>query len=274
MPPVPKLTRIERDGVAYHTDERLLERSGIAIAFSERSGGVSEPPYASLNLAAHTGDDPAAVNVNRARFLDALGIGGIAERLTTAEQVHGSRAVEITPDLIGSGAQAGECPPVPGADALFTCEADTPLMLFFADCVPVILVSESARAIAVVHAGWKGALAGIAGAAARQLSSAVGEPGDLVAYVGPHIRECCYETGPEIVSQFANMFVTIPRASGRLDLAAAVAEDLVRAGVPEERQCHLGNCTAHNTDRFYSYRAEGRTGRHAALAAITSFSRF
>lgn len=273
MPQSPQLTRIERDGIAYHADERLLERSGILVAFSERSGGVSDAPYASLNLAAHTGDDPAAVNENRNRFMRALGIGNIAERLTTAEQVHGSLAVEVTPDLVGSGARAGELPPVPGADALITREVDTPLMLFFADCVPVVLVSESARAIAVVHAGWKGALAGIAGAAARQLSSAVGDPGDLVAYVGPHICECCYETGPEIVSQFANMFVTIPRASGRLELAAAVAEDLVRAGVPEERQCHLGICTAHNTDRFYSYRAEGRTGRHAALAAITSFSR-
>ncbi|MGB4592678.1 MAG: polyphenol oxidase family protein [Coriobacteriia bacterium] len=269
----PRLSRIERDGITYHTDERLHERSGIVVAFSERIGGVSVPPYASLDLAAHTGDVPASVNENRARFLDALGLGNIAERLTTAEQVHGSLAVEVTPDLVGSGARAGERPPVAGADALLTRDADTPLMLFFADCVPVVLVSESARAVAVVHAGWKGAVAGTVGGAARALSSATGDPGDLIAYVGPHIRECCYEVGPEIVSQFANMFVTIPRASGRLDLAAAVAEDLVRAGVPEERQCHLGICTAHNTDRFYSYRAEGRTGRHAALAAVTSFSR-
>lgn len=273
MPTGPVLTRIERGGIAYYGDERLRERSGIVVAFSERMGGVSDEPYESLNLAAHTGDDPASVNENRARFLGALGLGDAESRLTTAEQVHGSQIADVTPDLAGSGATAGGRPPVAETDALLTREVDTPLMLFFADCVPVVLVSETARAIAVVHAGWKGAVAGIVGTAARALLGAAGDPADLVAYVGPHIRECCYEVGPEIVSQFATMFVTIPRASGRLDLAAAVAEDLVRAGVPEERQCHLGICTAHNTDRFYSYRAEGRTGRHAALAAITSFSR-
>lgn len=91
---------------------------------------------------------------------------------------------------------------------------------------------------------------------------------DIAAYIGPHIGACCYQVDPQLVSQFANMFVTIPRASDRLDLAAAVAEDLDRAGVSRERQWHLGICTAHNTDRFYSYRAEGRTGRHCAFALI------
>lgn len=270
MDGAPELTRVTRGAVAYHTDPALRERSGIVVAFSERTGGTSEPPYASLDLAAHTGDDAGAVNGNRALFLSALGLGDFAERLTCAEQVHGSVVIEVDGDLAGSGARAGERLPVGGADALLTREAGVPLMLFFADCVPVVLVSESARAVAVVHAGWKGALAGIAGAAARQLASACGDPGDLVAYVGPHIGSCCYEVSPEIVSQFADRFATISRASSRLDLAAAVAEDLNRAGVPGKRQCHLGICTAHNTDRFYSYRAEGRTGRHAAFAAITS----
>ena len=89
-----------------------------------------------------------------------------------------------------------------------------------------------------------------------------------MAFIGPHIGACCYEVGIEIVSQFANRFVTLSRASDRLDLAAVVTEDLVRAGVVEERQWHLGICTAHNTEHFYSYRAEGRTGRHAALAVL------
>ncbi|MEN6431226.1 MAG: polyphenol oxidase family protein, partial [Coriobacteriales bacterium] len=122
----------------------------------------------------------------------------------------------------------------------------------------------------VAHAGWRGALAGVCSKTAGALRSVCGDPHDLVAYIGPHIGVCCYEVGPAVVSQFDAMFATIPRASGRLDLAAAVAEDLDRAGIPKERQCHLGICTAHNTDRFYSYRAEGRTGRHAALAVVLS----
>ncbi len=263
------LTRVERGGVAAHTDEQLRSRSGIVVAFSERGGGVSDAPYASLNLARHVGDDPAAVDENRHRFLDAMEVGHHAAALTTAEQVHGDVLVEITASLVGSGARAaGERVPVPGADALWTREVGVPLMLFFADCVPVVLVSESPRAIAVVHAGWRGALAGIVGTSVAALGKAVGGTSELSAYVGPHIGECCYEVSPEIVSQFGNMFVTIPRASGRLDLGAVVAEDLDRVGISRENQWHLGICTAHNTESYFSYRAEGRSGRHAAFAML------
>ncbi len=141
-------------------------------------------------------------------------------------------------------------------------------MLLFADCVPVILVNETPRAIAVVHAGWRGALAGIVGKTASALGDALVGTGVMSAYIGPHIGPCCYKVDPSLVSQFANMFVTIPRASDHLDLGAVVAEDLDRAGVSRERQWHLGICTAHNTDRYYSYRAEGRTGRHCAFALL------
>lgn len=269
------LTRIDRDGVAALTDEPLRARSGIVVAFSERGGGVSAAPYASLDLAQHVGDEPAAVNENRRLLLGALGVDAYSDALATAEQVHGDVLVEVMGALVGSGAlAAGERGPVPGADALWTREEGVPLMLFFADCVPVVLVSESPRAVAVVHAGWRGALAGIAGKSAVALGEALGGTGGLSAYIGPHIGECCYEVGPEIVSQFANMFVTIPRASGCLDLGAVVAEDLDRAGVSRERQWNPGICTAHNTDHYYSYRAEGRTGRYAAFAMLEPRSRF
>lgn len=263
------VSRVERGGIAAHTDEGLRARSGIVVAFSERGGGVSNAPYASLNLARHVGDDPAAVDENRRRFLARMGAGEYSAALTTAEQVHGDVVVEVTQSLAGSGAlAAGERLPIPGADALWTREVGVPLMLFFADCVPVVIVSETPRAVAVVHAGWRGALAGIVGKAATALGDAVGDTSRLRAYVGPHIGECCYEVSPEIVSQFGNMFVTIPRASGRLDLGAVVAEDLDRVGISRENQWHLGICTAHNTDRYFSYRAEGRSGRHAAFAML------
>ncbi|KAF0209200.1 MAG: polyphenol oxidase family protein [Actinomycetota bacterium] len=263
------LTRSENNGIAVHTDESLRARRGIVVAFTERHGGVSAAPYTSLNLAPHVGDEPAAVNENRRRLLSVLGVDTYSPALTTAEQVHGHVFVEVVGGLVGSGACAGsEHPPICGADALWTREVGVPLMLFFADCVPIVLVSESPRAIAVIHAGWRGALAGIAGKAALALRDALGGSAGLQAYIGPHIGECCYEVGPEIVSQFGNKFVTIPRASSHLDLGAVVAEDLDRAGVSRERQWHPGICTVHNTDRYYSYRAEGRTGRHSAFAML------
>lgn len=266
------LARIESRGVTFHTDSALRVASGISIGFTERTGGVSVSPYATLDLAAHVDDDPTAVRENRRRVLSAIGADAFAERLTTAEQVHGTRVAHVTADNAGCGADPLEGPgPVLGADALWTTDTGVPLMLFFADCVPVVLVSESPRAIAVVHAGWRGALGGIVGDTVRALDTALGGA-TITAYVGPHIGACCYEVDPLLVSQFANMFVTIPRASDRLDLAAAVAEDLDRAGISRERQWHLGICTAHNTDRFYSYRAEGRTGRHCAFALLEPHS--
>ena len=259
---------VERDGVAVHTVPSLFARSGIGLAFSERGGGVSDAPYASLNLAAHVGDDLAAVDVNRTRLLEAIGIGALRGELTCAEQVHGTAVVEVTRETAGSGAYAADGrSPVPAADALWTRERGVPLLLLYADCVPVVLARPSAHAVAVVHAGWRGVAGGIVGAAARVLGELPGDD-DLVAFVGPHIGTCCYDVGEDCVSHFDNAFVTITAASPRLDLGAAVADDLTRSGVAKERQWHLGICTAHSTDRFFSYRSERRTGRHGALAVI------
>jgi len=260
--------QVERDGVVIHTVPSLFEESGIGIAFSERVGGVSARPYDSLDLAGHVGDVPADVDRNRDLLLESIGIGTLRDRLTTAEQVHGTLVVEATEFLAGSGTSvASGVPPVPGTDGLWTRERGLPLMLMFADCVPVVLARPSVPAVAVVHAGWRGAAEGIVRSAAVVLGALPGAD-DLTAFVGPHIGPCCYEVGPECVSHFDNRFVTITAASSHLDLGAVVAEDLKRSGVPEGRQWHLGVCTAHNTDRFFSHRADGQTGRHGALAVI------
>lgn len=269
--------RIISKGISLHVPRNLPD--GFSVAFTERGGGASRRPYESLNLAGHVGDAPALVDDNRSRVLDALGLGEARGRLTTAEQVHGTRVVEVTGEQVGAGAYAGSPPgaegashpeassSVPACDALWTREPGVPLMLFFADCVPVVLLRPSVPAVAVVHAGWRGAAAGIVRRACDVLRALPG-PDDLIAYVGPHIGSCCYEVGAECVSHFDNRFVTITEVAPRLDLAAAIGEDLTRSGVSKESQWHLGICTAHNTDRFFSFRADGLTGRHAALAVI------
>lgn len=271
------LERVEREGVATRTDVRLRVEHGIVVAFSERGGGRSRRSYASLNLAAGVGDDPGAVDDNRARFLETLGIEGDRERLTTAEQVHGTAVREVRGAGAGMGAfaRAGEAPPVPVTDALFTLQTDTPLLLCFADCVPVVLVAtRPARAVAVVHAGWRGALGRLPGKAAARLASAAGcMPADLVAYIGPHIGPCHYEVDETLMSQFVNAFGSIAAAQGRLDLGAVVSASLNEVGVPLTSVVRAGICTAERTDAFYSYRAEGLTGRHGALVCILGASR-
>lgn len=265
------LERTASRELAVLVDARLLSDHGLLVAFTERTGGVSREPYASLNLAAHVGDDSRAVDENRSRLLGALNIHGDRERLTTAEQVHGDAVVTVTLAEAGSGAFAasGE-PPVPGADALLTSEADVPLMLLYADCVPVVFVATSpVRSVCVVHAGWRGALAGLPGKAAAALAEHAGcAVGELLAYIGPHIHECHYEVGEELAWRFAERFDTMRAARDRIDLGAVVRECLWSAGLPPRRIVEAGVCTAEMTERFYSHRAEGRTGRHAAVAAV------
>ena len=271
MIPRPALTRTVVDGVAFWTDEHLRETTGLLVAFTERRGGVSAPPYDSLNVAAHVGDESAAVDENRRILLDALGIGQLRDRLVTAEQVHGEAIADVEQADAGRGAFAAHAPlPLASTDALLTAAPDVPLMLLFADCVPVVLVAPGPRPlVAVVHAGWRGALSRLPGKVARRMAEGAGVGANaLLAYVGPHIGECCYDVNGERMSQFAEQFATISPARARLDLAAVVSESLADEGIPESRQCHLGVCTMDHTDAFYSYRAEKRTGRHAAVAAV------
>jgi len=266
-----RLDVVSRDGVSVWTDSQLTDEMGVVVAFSERGGGVSEAPFAGLNLASHVEDDPDAVDTNRSRLLGALGLSLFRDRLTVPEQVHGSAIGVVGDPTAGSGAFAvsGRAP-VPATDALVTTLEATPLMLCFADCVPVILVAPGPT-VAVVHAGWRGALANLPGTTARAVARiAGGETSQLLAYIGPHIRACHYEVDVKTMSHFVNTFGTLARAdSGGLNLEAAVTASLTDAGVATCRIASLGVCTAEATDRFFSYRAEqGLTGRHAALACI------
>jgi YfiH family protein len=269
---MPRLEPIENSGITMLTDERLRAEHGVLVAFTMRTGGVSSAPFASLNLAAHVGDDPACVDVNRDRALSAAGIGGSRGRLTMAEQVHGTNVVLVGEARVGSGAfaEAGGRAPVPVADGLVTALQDVPLLLCFADCVPIVLVATSPRrAVAVLHAGWRGALGGIAAEGAGRLArEARCSTADIVAYIGPHIGVCHYAVDEALLSQFVNTFGTIVAAQGRLDLGAVVSESLNGVGVPISSVCRAGLCTAERTDAFYSYRAEGLTGRHGAMACI------
>lgn len=267
--------RLERrhyaGGVACWIDPAAA-KSGILVAFSERTGGVSDAPYDTLNLAVHVGDQSESVDRNRARLLAALGVDALRGRLVTAEQVHGDRISTVTAEHAGAGAYALRgAARIPSTDALLTSARRLPLLMLYADCVPVVLVAFGPRrAICVVHAGWRGALAGLAGSAASALAAHAGcAIRELAAYVGPHIGPCCYEVGDDILSHFCNTFDTIGAVDGRLDLASAVREDLTRAGVVATRIAETGQCTRDHTDRFFSYRAAPVTGRHGALAVIT-----
>ena len=260
-PTVPE--RIVINGVALDTD-RNAAGSGVTFCFTERTGGVSTQQFASLNLGTKGGDNPALVRENRRRVLAALDAEDLLEGLVLPNQVHG----DVVAVICEAGAPMPACIEE-GADAVVCTVPDQAVMLLYADCVPVVLVAPGG--FAVVHSGWRGTLAGIAGKAAGMLAQACGCSASAVAaYIGPHISGAAYEVSTELLGRFVERFGAVARHPGaerHLALAPCVAASLLEAGVPEGSIVDAGLCTASNVDRFFSHRAEeGKTGRHAAVA--------
>ena len=266
--PLPQLKAVELDGghgpLRALIDEPLRKQVRTVIAFTGRSGGVSVAPYDSLNLGDHVADDPASVRENRMTLMRSLDVpAGCHDRLIVPNQVHGSFVLEVGDNLSAAASTAHG-----GADGIVCAQSGAPVLLCFADCVPVILVAPGG-AFAVAHAGWRGAIADIPAKALLRLCDAAGcSPDDCNAYIGPHIGSCCYETSQEILERFVSEFGDGCDCGNRLlDLSFAVEASLLRAGASERRIVDAKACT-HCNERFYfSYRASGgTTGRHGAFA--------
>jgi hypothetical protein len=233
---------------------------GVVHGFSTRHGGVSLPPYDSLNLggASVEGDEPDNVARNRLRLARALGL----QALVGLKQVHGRevrRAREVGPDTCGDAVLVEE----PGVGALVRV----------ADCAPVLLARRDGTAACAVHAGWRGAVARVASAAVEALGTV-----DLVAAVGPCIGPCCFQVGPEVVEAavvVAGPAVVVDHPAGgkAVDLAGLVVADLVAAGVPCGRVDVLRACTACHAHLFSHRRDRGRTGRQAGVVALVGHPR-
>ncbi len=240
---------------------------GLRHALSTRAGGVSAGPYATLNLGYHVGDDAARVTDNRRRLAAAAGYP--ADALVTGRQVHGTALAWATAADRGRGAFGGETA-LPGVDGLLTAERGVPVAVLVADCAPVALVDPRLRRLAVVHAGWRGALGRIASAAVRALAAAGSAPADCLAAIGPALCPACLEVGDEVAAQVAPAFPAGVRSTAdrpRLDLHRMITDDLIAAGVPAARIARHPACTRCRPDRFFSHRAQGgQAGRFALLA--------
>jgi polyphenol oxidase len=242
----PGVTRVAQGGAVYVTPDPDPE--GARVWFFTRLGGVSEPPYDYLNVSKKVGDEPAAVEENVSIIKQAMGC-----RLSAwVRQVAGDGVVRVT-----EAGFAGE------ADALITPERDLCLVVAVADCAPVALVGE--RGVGMVHSGWRGTLAGIAGKAVKSMD----EGEKIKAYIGPGIRGCCYEVSEELARKFASAFGEAAVSERYLSLPAAIRADLEGAGVEEIHD--LGLCSGCRPDLFYSHRKQGPlTGRNLAAVAKVS----
>ena len=209
------------------------------VVFSTREGGVSDGPYASLNLGRMTGDDVARVDENRRRLC--AEVGGTLDRLALNRQVH---------SVLVHRAQAG-ARGEPG-DGLWTDEPDLPVLAMTADCLPIALARTNggAPAVAVVHSGWRGLLGGVVAEGVRVLG------GPVAAAIGPAIGPCCYEVGPEVAEPFAALYGAGVLRGRNLDLWTAAELALRAEGVEQIARFDL--CTSCNAELFFSHRRTGK----------------
>ncbi|MGB5267085.1 MAG: peptidoglycan editing factor PgeF [Polyangiales bacterium] len=241
----------------------LLSRHGFRHAFSTRLGGVSVAPYDSLNLGFHLGDEEVAVRENRARFAASLGLG--IDRLFEQRQVHGTGVRAV------SDADLAESIADEEGDALVTRVEGLGIAARTADCVPVLIAHSPSGHVAAVHAGWRGAVAGVVPRAIDALSHDCSE---LIVAIGPHIRVDAFEIGEEVAQEMdaAGNGRAVVRRDGAKphgDLAALIRFQLQDAGVPSDAIEDVGGCTWTDAAQFFSHRRDGgKTGRH--LSAIVA----
>ncbi len=256
--------------------DQLNDDPELIHAVFTRLGGVSLPPYASLNLGHTVGDDPAAVETNQNRMYRALRI-----HRSQAVSCHLTHSANV---LVVTAADRGQI--VGRGDALVTADAGVYLSMRFADCAPILLHDPVRRVVGLAHAGWRGTVKNVAGAVVRTMVTDLGcSPASITAVIAPAIGPCCYRVGEEVIRAIRAAFTRQPvrpvqegspdddslplfsRHNGRyayFDLWEANRQQLMAAGVGQTVVARL--CTACHTDRFFSHRAEqGRTGRFGVI---------
>jgi len=240
--------------------------TNVQAVCSTRLGGVSEYPWATLNLGLHVGDDPAHVHNNREILLNSMGFD-LSEGVHQPQwlnQVHGTEIVEAD----GSSN-------IPDADACISRTPGLPAVVMTADCLPVLLCDQSGSVVAAVHAGWRSLANGIV----RKTITAMGvQASNLLAYFGPAISQHCFEVGTEVKEHFLkeaisndhrqkinDSFVVISSDKNKehADLYSLARAELSVLGVTA---IYGGEyCTYRQHDLFFSYRRDGQTGRMASL---------
>ena len=241
----------------------LAQIPNLRHAITTRDGGFSSGDYASLNLAFHVGDDAETVRRNRRALADELGFD--AEKLVAAQQVHGARNTIVGGADAGRGALDWESA-LPATDAIITAQTELPLLILVADCAPILLVEPQARVLAVVHAGWRGALAGVASDAARAMKSLGARAEHIRAGIGPCLCPRNLEVGAEVAALFEDKIALEPHGEKyRLDLRAIIQRDLKSVGVSQVET--MEHCPKDDGEIFFSHRGQnGQAGRFGIVA--------
>ncbi|MBW2619274.1 MAG: laccase domain-containing protein [Deltaproteobacteria bacterium] len=234
--------------------------AGLVHGFFSRQGGVSPPPFDGLNVAVSVGDDPDNVRRNLELIRRSLGL----EALASVQQIHGCDIV-----LADHHLPADPLTPLARADGLMTDRAGVGLVIKLADCQGIILVDPVRRAVAALHAGWRGLRDGVVEAGVAAMRQNFGSrPSDLIAGVSPSLGPCC--------SEFVNYRQELPRqwlefrqGPVHFDLWSITRAKLIVAGLAPEMIQFSGRCTKCDSQAFFSHRGQGpRTGRFAVVVGF------
>lgn len=261
------MQRLQDDSLVHYRFDRLAPHSNVNHGIFTRLGGVSRPPFSSLNLGRSVGDSPDAVEENYRRVCQVLGVAH--ESLVTGYQVHSDRVAVV------GRAHRGYL--LKDTDALVTDSVDICLTLRFADCVPLVFFDPVRQAVGLAHAGWKGTVSKIGGKVVEAMQFAYGcKPADIIAGIGPSIGPCCYQVGADVIQQVQQafsgvdgLFVAQGDGSLHLDLWAANRRALEALGI--EIIEVSGLCTSCHRDEFFSHRGDkGQTGRFGAFVKLAA----
>lgn len=257
----------EQNGLVYLTSDAL---AGVRHGFSTRLGGVSAPPWDTLNLGLGRGDDPACLQENYRRFCTAVGVD--SRRCVLSKQVHGDTVRLVTAEDGGKGLWRTR--DYDGVDAMICATPDIPLVVFSADCNVVLLYDSVRGAIGAVHAGWRGTALGIVKKTVEGMVSQFGShAAHIRAAIGPAIGSCCFETDDDVpralresLGASAQPYMVRRGEKWHIDLKAINALWLRQCGVVQTEICPL--CTACRTDLFWSHRKTGNA-RGVQVAMIS-----
>lgn len=264
----PKLERYDSCGVTLLGD--TSRPGGVTFAFAERGGGVSQGEYASLNIGKSSEMAQPEIRENVRRLLAAVDAEDLERRLIRPRQIHTADVVSVR----GSSPRELSVARVrasAGADIVVCTATDVPVLLCSADCVILVLVCEGGFAVA--HSGWPGTMERVAEVALRELCAHTdADPSEVLCYLGPHIMVDDFEVSEELADRFVEAFG--PQAAPmyrHVSLEYCIRKTLVDAGASEANITSAGVSTASNTDRFFSYRAEGGVcGRLGTIAVRRS----
>ena len=250
----------------------------VIHAVSTRLSGMSNKPFDSLNLALHVGDDKEKVLQNRRLFANSLDLN--FKDIVTPNQVHGDKVLKVDESYRGRGALDYDNA-IKETDALITNTPNLPLMLCFADCVPVIFVDVDNRAVGIAHAGWKGTMSKIAAKTLMAMTDEFGtDPTKCLAGIAPSIGPCCYEVGENVIAACKK---ALPSHVDELlikrdekvfvDLWSANKIQLIEVGMKVENIDIARECTCCKSSWYFSYRAaknsgQNETGRIATIISI------